>query len=242
MKSRILWSLVCRVGSFLAVFIIIIACGGVYEQVQPEFTSEPGEIMPTAPLPTKGISATAQPAILEARRLVLEWPPTIRVGDSDLVRLTLDMDTQGNVTPTVETEGHETETEIIQIPNLYNTHRVFAEARLDMAGLEVKPSDLVSQPLLPGHTVTFSWSISPDKASTYRGIVWFKLRYIPLQGGAESEQAISAQTIEIRGVNFLGISGTPARILGGVGTLLGSVISLDSLLPWLWKRIRRKPK
>src|SRR5258708_9493710 len=43
-----------------------------------------------------------QPAMPESRRLTLEYPPNIRVGDSDVIRLTLEVDTLGNVTPTAE--------------------------------------------------------------------------------------------------------------------------------------------
>lgn len=49
-----------------------------------------------------------QPAIQETRRLVLEWPPVIRAGDADTVRLTLEMDEDGSLTPTAEIEGHVT--------------------------------------------------------------------------------------------------------------------------------------
>ncbi len=60
----------------------------------------------TAPRPTPeghGVIPTvlpAQPAIPERRRLTLDYPPHIRAGDSDIVRLTLEVDEQGNLTPT----------------------------------------------------------------------------------------------------------------------------------------------
>ena len=181
-----------------------------------------------------------QPAIPEARRLILEWPPSIRVGDSDTIRLSLEMDNNGKLTPTAEIAGHETYGENVEVPNLYDTHHVLAEARLDMAGLDVSPNGLSSQTLLPGRTVTFYWSISPDRASTFRGTIWFYLRFVPLQGGMESQLPISAQRIEIRGVDFLGLNGRPARILGGIGALVGSVISLDNIISWLWNVFKRR--
>lgn len=201
--------------------------------VIPENTPE---IYPTT-IPT---SLPPQPAIPEARRLVLEWPPSIRVGDSDTIRLSLEMDNNGNLTPTAEIAGHETYGENVEIPNLYDTHHILAEARLDMAGLDVSPNGISSQTLLPGRSVTFYWSISPDHASTFRGTVWFYLRFIPLQGGLEGQLPISAQRIEVRGIDFLGLSGRPARILGGIGALVGSVISLDNIISWLWNVFKRR--
>ena len=189
---------------------------------------------PTA-LPTQQVSGqatpeTAQPAILEARRLTLEWPPRLRTGDSDLVRLTLEVDELGGITPTAELEGHETVGETVYIPDVYATHNVVAEARLDLAGMEVLPADTISQPLLKGQSVTFYWSVSSDEIGVYRGTVWLYLRFLPLDGGPASERPLSAQIVEIETVNLLGLGGTPARILGGVGMLLGGMLGLEDLL------------
>jgi hypothetical protein len=94
-------------------------------------TQEPGDGI------TQATPEAAQPAILEARRLTLEWPPRLRTGDSDLVRLTLEVDELGGITPTAEFEDHETVGETVYIPDVYDTHNVLAEARLDLAGMSV---------------------------------------------------------------------------------------------------------
>ena len=198
---------------------------------------------PTA-LPTQQVSGqatpeTAQPAILEARRLTLEWPPRLRTGDSDVVRLTLEVDELGGITPTAELEGHETVGETVYIPDVYATHNVLAEARLDLAGMEVLPADTISQPLLKGQSVTFYWSVSSDEIGVYRGTVWLYLRFLPLDGGPASERPLSAQIVEIETVNLLGLGGTPARILGGVGMLLGGMLGLEDLLK-LAKKLRQQ--
>jgi hypothetical protein len=39
---------------------------------------------------------------------------------------------------------------------------------------------------------------------------------------------------------LLGLSGAPARLLGGVGALLGSVFGLDNVVPWVWKKFKKK--
>ena len=170
--------------------------------------------------------------------MTVEWPPDIRVGDSDVIRLTLEVDAQGNLTPTAQVEGHETSGETVFIPNLYETHNVFVEARLDLAGVAVSPGDAQSEPLLPGESVTFSWSVRPEEVGTYRGTILVHLRFVPIAGGPESRRQLSTQLVEVRGVNFLGLGGTAARLFGGLGTLLGSFIGLDNLIPWVVKRFR----
>jgi hypothetical protein len=183
---------------------------------------------------------TAVPAIREARRLNLEWPAAIRAGDADVVKLTLEVDQEGGFQATAEFSGHDTRSEIVEIPDLYDTHRVFAEARLEMAGVEVAPNDLSSQPLERGEKVTFYWSVRPAEVGDYRGVIWFYLRFVPLDGSPETQGPVTIQPIEIRAVDLLGLSGAPARILGGAGALIGSVFGLDNVLPWLWKKIKKK--
>lgn len=225
----------------------------------PDFTGEPApETAGEAPdgegsqqvEPTTGVNpeepgtpGPSQPAVPETRRLTLEWPPTIRVGDSDVVQLTLEVDDLGNITPTAVFEGHELHGENVQIPNVYETHNVVAQARLDMAGVEVEPGEEISVPLRPGTSASFIWSVRPVDVGRYRGTVWLHLNFVPLEpGGQESRIPVTAQLIDIQAINFLGLGGTPARVLGGIGALAGSMISLDSLLPWVLGRIRRRRK
>jgi hypothetical protein len=172
--------------------------------------------------------------------MTLEWPPTIRVGDSDVIRLTLEVDELGNVTPTAQIEGHETRGETVFIPNLYDTHNVMAEARLDLAGVQVTPEGDVSEPLLPGQSATFFWSVLPQEVGTFRGTIWVHLRFIPHDGGPESRRPLTAQLVEIQAANLLGLGGNTARWAGALGTLVGSFISLQDVLPWLVKKFLKK--
>jgi hypothetical protein len=103
----------------------------------------------------------------------------------------------------------------------------------------VSPAAVISQPLLPGQAVTFYWSVSSDDVGVYRGTVWLYLRFLPLDGSPASERPLSAQIVEIETVNLLGLSGAPARILGGAGMLLGGMLGLDDLVK-LVKKLRPK--
>ena len=205
----------------------------------PPPNSEATEPPSLTALPPRG---TAQPAIPERRRLTLEFPPRIRAGDSDLVRLTLEVDDLGNLTPTAELGGNVIEGEVVEIPNLYESHHVIAEARFDMAGMEVRPAELVSEPLAPGNSVTFRWSVRPQDVGVYRGTIWLYLRFVDKQTGAESQKTVSAQLVEIEAVNFLGLSGQFARTTGIIGSVVGTIIGFpffEDILKYLFKRRNR---
>ena len=204
----------------------------------------PAAVESTAPLPSEVPTSevpevTAQPALPERRFLTLEFPPRIRAGDSDLVRLTLEVDDLGNVTPTAEIGGNVVTGEVIEIPNLYESHHVIAEARFDMAGMEIRPTELISEPLALGNSATFYWSIRPQEVGLYRGTVWLYLRFVDKQSGEESRKTVSAQIVEIEAVNLLGLSGGLARTTGVIGSIVGTIIGFpffEDIIKFLFKR------
>jgi len=197
-------------------------------QVSPSESTELPEVIPP-------------PAIPEMRMLTLEFPPTIRAGDSDIVRLTLEINDNGNITPTASVAGNQTVGQVVTIPNLYETHNVLAEARLDMAGMDIRPNDVITETLLPNQKVTFYWSLLPAEVGKYKGTVWFFLRFVPKAAGVESRQALSAQVIEIESTSLFGLRAAPARWLGVAGTFISSILGfpfLESILKALWKWVR----
>ncbi len=212
--------------------------------------SEPTNVIePTAPVPSvlpTGLPAftpQAQPAINESRRLTLEFPPTMRAGDSDIVRLTLEVDDLGNITPTAQFDGNVVTGEVIQFPDLYESHHVIAESRFDIAGVEIRPTDLINMPLSEGQTATFSWSIRPPDVGVYRGTIWLYLRFVDKLNGEESRLTVSAQIVEIEAVNLVGLSGSMARTAGFIGSIVGTVIGfpfLEDIVKFLYSKRRRK--
>src|SRR5688572_33487532 len=92
--------------------VLLCGCAVVYLFVSQPLTgsappddNEPVGAAPTESLlpelPTSAVpDSTPQPALLERRRLTLEFPPQMRAGDSDVVRLTLEVDDLGSITPT----------------------------------------------------------------------------------------------------------------------------------------------
>lgn len=227
----------------LALLVAILACASP-ASAPAGGEAEPAAEEPPAPVvnPTM-IAVTAQPSLPERRYLTLEFPPKMREGDSDIVRMTLEVDDLGNITPTAETEGNVISGEVIEIPNLYETHHVIAEARFDIAGMEVRPSELISAPISQGQTAVFYWSIRPNDVGVYRGTVWLYLRFVDKSNGEESRKTVSAQIVEIEAVNLLGLSANLARATGMVGSVVGTVLGFpffEDLLKILLRKLGRK--
>ena len=227
----------------LIMMLAILACSGL-GAAPPSSSAINTQI---APLSTSQspIVITAQPAIPERRYLALEYPPRIRAGDSDIVRLTLNMDDSGNITPTAVIEGNVVTGEVIEIPNLYETHHVVVEARFDIAGIQVAPPGLSSQTLSPGQSVMFFWSIRPQEVGTYRGTVWLFLRFVDKVSQEESRRAVSAQMVEIEAVNLFGVPAGGVRTVGGVGSVVGAVVGFpffEDIVKFLFRKSRRQKK
>lgn len=222
-----------------ALLVIVLACSGS----APESAGEPPQSTAPAPVisPTS-IAVTAQPALPERRYLTLEFPPRIRAGDSDIIRLTLEVDDQGNIVPTAEIEGNVVTGEVIEIPNLYETHHVVAEARFDIAGIDIRPTELISEPISQGQTAVFYWSVRPEDVGIYRGTIWLYLRFVDKSSGEESQKMVSAQMVEIEAVNFLGMSVNVARSTGVIGSIIGTVLGFPFFEDILKFVLRKRPK
>ena len=222
----------------LMLILASIACAGSVDSAAPappivESTSQAAQ-------PTQ---ITAPPAIPETRRLTLEFPPKMRAGvEGDIVRLTLEVDELGNITPTAQIEGNVVVGETVEIPDLYETHNVTAEARFDIAGMEVQPPEAIMEPLKRGQSATFYWSIRPQDPGKYRGTVWLHLNFTDKSTGEESRIAVSAQIVEIEAVDFFGLSVNVARTTGVVGSIVGGVVGfpfIEDILRFIFKRRRK---
>lgn len=241
----------------LTILFVIFACSGAAatpssssstEEIPaateaPVLTAVAPETTQTAPVETPEASV---PAIPETRRLTLEYPPKMKAGvESDVIRLTLEVDEQGNITPTALVDGNVVTGETIQIPNLYETHTVTAEARIDMAGMDVQPSGAIFEPMTPGQSLKFFWSIRPQETGVYRGTVWLHLVFADRISGEQSRMAVSAQIVEIEAVDFFGFSVNVARTSGVVGSVIGGIIGfpfLEDIIKFLFKKKRSQKK
>ena len=162
--------------------------------------------------------------------------------EGDIVRLMLEVDDLGNITPTAEIAGNVVVGKTIEIPDLYETHNVTAEARLDMAGMQIQPADAIYEPLKRGQSATFYWSIRAQEKGIYRGTVWLHLNFADKSTGEQSRIAVSAQIIEIEAVDFFGLPVNVARASGVIGTVVGGVIGfpfIEDIFRFLFKRRKK---
>lgn len=237
----VLISIACGAGTSLEP-----ASGQSPSPTQSEISPEPTLLIPVTGGGDEPTPAAPAPSILETRRLTLEFPSKMRAGvEGDVVRLTLEVDDLGNITPTAQIEGNVVTGETIQIPDMYDTHNVTAEARLDLAGMDVTPPESIFEPLKRGQSATFYWSIRPQETGVYRGTVWLHLNFEDRSTGESSRIAVSAQIIEIEAVDFFGLSVNVARTSGVVGSIVGGVVGfpfLEDILKFVFKRKRQERK
>jgi len=203
----------------------------------------PTELMPVAESTSQPTQIVAVPAIPETRRLTLEFPSKMRAGvEADIVRLTLEVDELGNITPTAKIEGNVVVGDTIEIPDLYETHNITAEARLDLAGMQVQPAESIYEPLKRGQSATFYWSIRPQETGTYRGTVWLHLNFADKSTGEQSRIAVSAQIVEIEAVDFFGLSVNVARTSGVIGSIIGGVVGfpfIEDIIKFLFRKKKK---
>jgi len=233
--------------SALMLFISAVACAGNSSTPQPGSAGvQPVStvVMPVVESTSQPTQIAPAPAIPETRRLTLEFPAKMRAGvEGDVVRLMLEVDDLGNITPTAQIAGNVVVGETIEIPDLYETHNVTAEAQLDLAGMQVQPAGTIYEPLKRGQSATFYWSIRPQEPGTYRGTVWLHLNFADKSTGEQSRIAVSAQIVEIEAVDFFGLSVNVVRTSGVIGSVVGGVVGfpfIEDIIKFIFKRRKKK--
>ncbi|MGD9028679.1 MAG: hypothetical protein PVG25_02570 [Anaerolineae bacterium] len=227
------------------------------EPLEPEPTGAPEE--PLEPQPTDAPEepeATATPAavgpmpsptpIVEERRAEIEWPGSMRVGDGEVIRLSLVSGPGGSMLATPDIEGHQVETTTVPLSVTRPGYNGFLCASLSAAGLEVAAASPAEQPLEPGGSNTWYWTISTARPGTYRPIASLSVRWEP-QPGADVpgplEEAVWSRVLTVKARALLGLSGPQVDLLGVGGSVLGTVAGLPFLekaVTTLWRRLRRR--
>lgn len=151
----------------------------------------------------------------------IEAPGYFRVGDSEILRVNLEEDTP------------------LPTGNLYQMNNVLVEARFEINGLDIVPAGEIYEPLQPGKSAVFFWSLRSLKAAEHQGMIWLHLRLIPLDGSPERRYPVRAQIVRFRSADLFGLSGRMARVTGGVGFVVGAVLALEACLPWLERKLHR---
>jgi hypothetical protein len=183
----------------------------------------------------------AKVALLEPLTLNLDSPLSVHLGDITAIRLTVTIDARGNVSVATNDSAA---TPVADVSDVFDSYNVIVETRLDLPRLYTAPAELVSQPILVGQSITFTWTVRADAVGEYEGTVWFFLRFVPKGDNPESgeqvtgpgsELAVAAIPFELRVISLLGIKGSTARVIGTVGLFVSILIALPLLLDRLFR-------
>lgn len=199
-------------------------------------TSTSAQATPTGPaLQPQGVQPTPP---VEMRTIELEWPPRLRLGDSDTVRLAL-IPSQAGYTITTEFPEHTTITQTVTVQRPLG-YELMAAATLDGVGFELSPSGEQARQLPSGETVTWRWSISPRTTGPQRISVTVLLRWQPLPGtgGLLRESDIYSRSLTLNVVSFFGLTRGQAMTGGLFGLVFGGSVSLLALA---YPARRRRP-
>jgi hypothetical protein len=199
-------------------------------------TSTPPVVPPSTPEPTPEI---------EERLVEMEWPAAMRVGDNDVLRLSLIPAPDGSYVPTPEIGGHEVGATPIPVTVTRPGYTGYARATLSASGLDAELASPEEQPLIPGQPNTWRWTVSPDEAGTYRVVLSLSVRWVPEEGSGLSgpfEEALWERILTVEARSTFGLSGIQADLVGAGGSVLGLVTGVpfaEKGLEMLLKRFKQ---
>lgn len=210
----------------------------------PPATATATAIAPAPPRPSP------TPEALHQRIVEVEWPPRMRLGDSDIIRLSFIPSPEGGYIPTVEFEEHEVEITVVPIPaERFEQYYVYAIANLHAVGFDVEPREFPPQEVLIDQPTSWRWSIKPHEAGEHRVNLSLVLRWDPREAASEaqaSEQLVWSDSLSITVTTTLGLNARQADLLGTGGSILGGILGLpfgEEGFKWAygrWRGRRRK--
>ena len=195
----------------------------------------PATAAPTAlPSPASTQDLPTPTPVIEPRKIELEWPNRIHLGDSDVVRLAI-IPTDSGYSLTTEFPDHQTITQDVPIvrPSGYD---LFAVARLEGVNFDIAPSGEQAYHFPEGQPVTWHWSLTPKQPGNHRLTISLSIRWVPnnATSGDVREGIAYSKGLDVYVPSFLGLTRGQAMTTGFFGAIIGSAISLFGLL--------RKPK
>lgn len=165
----------------------------------------------------------------EARIVQLEWPGQIRLGESDVIRLSLVHSSLG-YTLITEFPEHTTITQTVQIEHPPG-YQAYAVARLDGPAFEIQPGEEQSL-ALENTRLDWRWSLTPRQAGRQRLNVVLSLRWVPLDPAVSQvhEVGLHSRSIEINVLSFFGLTRTQALITGLFSLLFSGGLGAFALI------------
>lgn len=202
------------------------------EEPSSTVVAAPTATSASQPQSTQGAArpTEAAPAKVEGRQVELEWPASLRLGDSDVIRLSLVPTREGYVAK-AEFPDHSLQTKEVPVPRP-NGYELYALARLDGVGFEIAPAGEQERFIPEGEEVAWRWTLSPLQAGQQRLSVSLQLRWVPGPGvsGPVRESQVYARALDVQVRSFLGMSPAQAASTGFLGLLLGGGLLLTAVV------------
>ncbi len=162
--------------------------------------------------------------------LELEWPASLRLGESDLVRLSI-VPFQGGYQVTAEFPEHTVQSQQVTVTRVAG-FLLSGVARLDGVGFEIAPAGEQEQPLPADQVVSWRWTLRPRAPGQQRLAIMLLLRWTPEEGaeGAVRQAAVFSRGLDVQVSSFLGLSQPQAMAAGFWGLLVGLGLSLGAVI------------
>lgn len=157
--------------------------------------------------------ATAFPTF-EARLIELEWPAHLRLGNSDIVRVSL-IPTESGYTVQAEFPEHPAQSQEVSVPRPPG-YDLYAIGRLEGASFDLAPQGDISYRLDPAEKVTWRWSLTPRSPGSHRLALSLRLRWEPQPGSTSipRESMIFSRALQVDVTSILGLTDPQAAIAG----------------------------
>jgi hypothetical protein len=185
---------------------------------------------PISPTPPASPAAPTSTPVIEPRIVEVEWPQSLHLGDSDVVRMAI-IPTKGGYSITTEFPDHKTITQDVPVirPEGYD---LFGVGRLNGVGFTIAPSGEQARSLPLDESVVWHWSLTPLQPGKQRITVTLLLRWVPTAGlnGTVREAVAYSKGLEIRVRSFFGLTRRQTMTTGLFSALLGGVLSLFALI------------
>ena len=186
--------------------------------------------VPTSAPPTHVVPTPTSAIQVEARQVELEWPSTLRLGESDVVRLALIPSSKGYIAQ-AEFPEHLVETQDLNIERI-GGYELSAVARLDAVGFLVSPQGELASYLPPGEVIAWRWNLTPRQLGQQRLAISLSLRWMPVEAttGLRREALVYSRGFEVRVTSLLGLTRSQAAIAGIFGLVVGGGLSLAAVV------------
>lgn len=188
-----------------------------------------GESLPQPTQAPANDAGEAEPTLepyIETKQIDLEWPPQMRLGESDTIRMRLVPDGSGY---RLESEFPEHDITGQQVNIVYpNGYTLSAAASLTGVGFDISPEGEQEYALNPNEAITWRWTIAPRAAGQQRLSLTLLLRWEPAAGtdGRPGEQMAYSQAVDVRVESFLGMTRDQSLMFGFFSMALGGGLGL----------------